>query len=189
MVGPAMAMAMGRQGLGWYARRNFMVPAPRFATWDALNVRLAEQCHKRQADVVRGHSEGIGQRLARDLEAMMDLPAALFDACDQATGQVNSQALVRYKTHDYSVPVTCGHRAVWLCGYVHQVVIGCGGDVIARHARCWGREDMVFDPVHCLILLEQKCTLWGEAGTDQITLNATFSEPTSGAVKINWSAN
>lgn len=32
-------------------------------------------------------------------------------------------------------------------------------------------------------------TLWAEAGTDQITLNATFSAPTSGAVKINWSAN
>ena len=32
-------------------------------------------------------------------------------------------------------------------------------------------------------------TLWGEAGADQITLNATFSDPTSGAVKINWSAN
>ena len=32
-------------------------------------------------------------------------------------------------------------------------------------------------------------TLWAEAGTDQINLNATFSDPTSGAVKINWSAN
>ena len=32
-------------------------------------------------------------------------------------------------------------------------------------------------------------TLWAEPGTDQITLNATFSDPTSGAVKINWSAN
>ena len=32
-------------------------------------------------------------------------------------------------------------------------------------------------------------TLWAEAGTDQITLNATFSDPTSGAVKINWSTN
>ena len=35
----------------------------------------------------------------------MDLPAAPFDACDQASGQVNSQALVRYKTDDYPVPV------------------------------------------------------------------------------------
>ena len=97
---------------------------------------------------------------------MMDLPAAPFDACDQATGQVNSQALVRYKTNDYSVPVAYGHQAaiwlsqmqldVWLRGYVDQVVIGCGGDVIARHTRCWDREDMVFDPVHYLPLLEQK---------------------------------
>jgi hypothetical protein len=94
--------------------------------------------------------------LVHDLEAMMDLPAAPFDACDQATGQVNSQSLVRYKTNDYSVPVAYGHREVWLRGYVDQVVIGCGGAVIARHARCWDREDMVFDPIHYLPLLEQK---------------------------------
>jgi hypothetical protein len=49
-----------------------------------------------------------------------------------------------------------GHRDVWLRGYVDQVVIGCGGDVIARHPRCWDREDMVFDPIHYLPLLEQK---------------------------------
>jgi hypothetical protein len=133
-----------------------MVPIPHFATWEAFNLWLAEQCRKRQADVLRGHSESIGQRLVRDLEAMMDLPAAPFDACDQATGQVNSQSLVRYKTNDYSVPVAYGHRDVWLRGYVDQVVIGCGGEVIARHPRCWDREDMVFDPVHYLPLLEQK---------------------------------
>ena len=144
------------EGLVGYARRNFMVPIPHFATWAAFNLWLEEQCRKRQADVLRGHAETIGQRLVRDLEAMMDLPAAPFDACDQATGQVNSQSLVRYKTNDYSVPVAYGHRDVWLRGYVDQVVIGCGGDVIARHPRCWDREDMVFDPVHYLPLLEQK---------------------------------
>ena len=133
-----------------------MVPIPHFATWAAFNLWLEERCCKRQVDVLRGHTETIGQRLVRDLEAMMDLPDAPFDACDQATGQVNSQSLVRYKTNDYSVPVAYGHRDVWLRGYVDQVVIGCGGDVIARHPRCWDREDMVFDPVHYLPLLEQK---------------------------------
>lgn len=144
------------EGLVGFARRNFMVPIPRFATWEALNLWLAEQCRKRQADILRGHRDSIGQRLVHDLEAMMDLPAAPFDACDQATGQVNSQSLVRYKTNDYSVPVAYGHREVWLRGYVDQVVIGCGGAIIARHARCWDREDMVFDPIHYLPLLEQK---------------------------------
>ena len=39
------------------ARGNFMVPVPRFATWDELNPWLEDQCRKRQADVLRGHSE------------------------------------------------------------------------------------------------------------------------------------
>jgi hypothetical protein len=49
---------------------------------------------------------------------MAELPAAPFDAGDQATGRVSSQALVRYKTNDYSVPVACGHRDVWIRGCV-----------------------------------------------------------------------
>jgi hypothetical protein len=144
------------EGIVGWARRNFMVPLPRFATWDDFNAWLEEQCRKRHADILRGHSETIGQRLQRDLDAMMDLPPAPFEACDQATGQVSSQALVRYKTNDYSVPVSYGHRDVWIRAYVDRVVIGCGGDVIARHPRCYDREDMIFEPVHYLPLLERK---------------------------------
>jgi transposase len=70
------------EGLVGWARRNFMVPLPRFASWEDFNVWLEEQCRRRQADILRGHSETIGQRLARDLEAMTELPAAPFDACD-----------------------------------------------------------------------------------------------------------
>ena len=133
-----------------------MVPLPRFATWDDFNAWLEEQCRKRQADTLRGHQETIGARLQRDLEAMAPLPPAPFEACEQATGRVSSQALVRYKTNDYSVPVAYGHRDVWIRGYVDRVVIGCGGEIIARHPRCYGREDMVFDPIHYLPLLERK---------------------------------
>ena len=153
----------GVEGLVGYARRNFMVPVPSFPTWDAFNLWLEEQCRKRQADLLRGHAETIGQRLVRDLEAMAERPAAAFDACDQATGRVSSQALVRYKTNDYSVPVAYGHRDVWVRGYVDRVVIGCGGEIIARHPRCYEREDMIFDPVHYLPLLEKKINALDQA--------------------------
>jgi transposase len=146
----------GVEGLVGYARRNFMVPLPSFPSWAAFNAWLEAQCRKRRAAILRGHSETIGQRLQRDLEAMAELPPAPFDACDQATGRVSSQSLVRYKTNDYSVPVAYGHRDVWVRGYVDRVVIGCGGEIIARHPRCHDREDMVFDPVHYLPLLEKK---------------------------------
>lgn len=144
------------EGLVGYARRNFMVPIPQFATWDEFNVWLEEQCRKRQHDRLRGENETIGERLQRDLAAMRSLPASPFDACDQASAKVTAQSLVRYKTNDYSVPVAFGHQDVWVRGYVDEVVIGCRGDIIARHSRSWEREDVVFDPLHYLPLIEQK---------------------------------
>jgi transposase len=144
------------EGIVGWSRRNLMVPLPRFATWEDFNAWLEEQCRKRQGAVLRGHSETIGERLQRDLAAMAQLPPSPFDACDQATGRASSQALVRYKTNDYSVPVAFAHRDVWIRGYVDRVVIGCGGEIIARHRRSYDREDMVFDPLHYLPLLEKK---------------------------------
>jgi transposase len=153
----------GVEGLVGYSRRNFMVPIPRFATWDEFNLWLEAQCRQRQAEILRGHDESIGERLTRDLDAMTELPPAPFDACDQAAGRVTSQALVRYKTNDYSVPVTYGHRDVWIRGYVGEVIIGCGSEIIARHPRCYEREDMIFDPIHYLPLIEQKTNALDQA--------------------------
>lgn len=151
------------EGLVGYSRRNFMVPVPRFATWEELNAHLEEQCRKRQGDILRGHKETIGQRLAQDLAAMSGLPATPFEACDRASGRVSSQSLVRYRTNDYSVPVAYGHRDAWIRGYVDEVVIGCGAEVIARHPRSYGREDIVFDPVHYLALIERKINALDQA--------------------------
>jgi hypothetical protein len=121
---------------------------------------LEEQCRKRQRDRLRGESETIGERLQRDLAAMRHCRFAPFDACDQASGRVSSQSLVRYKTNDYSVPVAYGHQDVWVRGYVDEVVIGCRGEIIARHPAAAAREDVVFDPVHYLPLIEQKINAW-----------------------------
>jgi len=144
------------EGLVGYARRNFMVPVPRFESWDAFNAHLEEACRKREGDILRGHREPIGERLKRDRNALGALPPAPFDACDKQGTRVNSQSLVRYRSNDYSVPVAYGHREVWIRGYVHEVVIGCAGEIIARHRRSYDREDLIFDPIHYLPLLEQK---------------------------------
>ena len=82
--------------------------------------------------------------------------AFVFFGGDKQGTRVNSLSLVRYRTNDYSVPVAYGHQEVWIRGYVHEVVIGCGAGIIARHPRSCDREDMVFDPIHYLPLLEHK---------------------------------
>ena len=106
------------EGVVGYARRNFMTPLPRFASWDAFNGHLEEQCRNRQGNVLRGHRESIGERFVRDREALKRPLPAPFDACDKQGTRVNSLSLVRYRTNDYSVPIAYGHQEVWIRGYV-----------------------------------------------------------------------
>jgi transposase len=144
------------EGVIGFGRRNYLVPMPRFESFDALNAWLEEQCLRRQDEVLRGHAETIGERLMRDLDALMVLPTAPYDACEKVSTRATSISMVRYRGNDYSVPVAFAHHEVQVRGYVHEVVIGCGAEVIARHRRSYEKADMVFDPMHFLPLLEQK---------------------------------
>jgi transposase len=154
---PARGNDKGKvEGLVGYARRNFMVPIPRASSWDELNAHLEQQCRKRRERTLRGHAETIGERFERDRAAMLPLPAAPYEACEKIAARVSSLSLVRYRSNDYSVPTQFGHRQVWVKGYVHEVVITCASEVIARHQRSYEREAVVFDPLHYLALLEEK---------------------------------
>ena len=114
------------EGMVGYMRRNFLVPVPSFESFEALNAHLERRCLERMDARLRGHSESIGQRMERDLEALLPLPEAPYDACEKQAGRVSSLSLVRYRTNDYSAPVAYGHRDVLVKGYVDQVVISCG---------------------------------------------------------------
>jgi len=144
------------EGLVGWVRRNLLVPVPRAVSLTALNEQLLEGCRRRLGDRLRGHDETIGERLARDLAAFGDLPAAPYDACEKKAGRVSSLSLVRYRGTDYSVPTAYGHREVMIRGYVHEVVIACAAEVIARHPRSYEREDFVYNPLHYLALVERK---------------------------------
>jgi transposase len=144
------------EGLVGYARRNFLVPIPHASSWEELNARLLEQCRKRREQRVWGHQETIGERFQRDRAVLLSLPDGPYEACEQRTAKVSSLSLVRYRANDYSVPTEYGHREVLVKGYVHEVVIACASEVIARHRRSYQREDMIFEPRHYLALLEQK---------------------------------
>jgi hypothetical protein len=139
-----------------YARRNFMVPIPRAASWEALNEQFVRDSMARRAQRLRGHTETIGERFERDRAVLLPLPAARFEACDKTTVRVSSISLVRYRTNDYSVPTEYGHRQVLVKAYVHRIVIVSGSEVIAEHQRSYEREATVYDPLHYLALLEHK---------------------------------
>ena len=136
------------EGMVGYVRRNFLVPIPSFESFTALNDHLERRCLERMDAKLRGHSESIGERMERDLDALLPLPPVPYDACDRQAGRVSSLSLVRYWTNDYSVPVAYGHRDVMVRGYVEQVVFSSGPEIIAKHPRSYDRDDFVYDLIH-----------------------------------------
>ena len=163
--GPVRPPRQGQlEGLVGY---NFLVYRPSRASMPAY---LERRCLERMDAQLRGHTETIGQRMERDLDALLPLPAVPYDACDKQSGRVSSLSLVRYRTSDYSVPVAYGHRDVLVRGYVDQVVISCGTEVIARHPRSYERDDFVYVPA----------ALGTEAGSPGSGRSATGMEPLRG---------
>ena len=144
------------EGLVKFSRANFMVPIPHAASFDALNAHLEERCRARQVERAGRHAETIGERLIADTVALRSLPAVPLEPCEKRAARVSSTALVRYRTNDYSVPTRYGFQDVVVKGFVDEVAILCGGEEIARHARCYGEGVFVADPLHYLALIEMK---------------------------------
>ena len=96
---------------------DFMVPFPWVRDFIDLNVR--------QGKTLRGHEAAISVRLQADRAAFQDFPAVPFETCDKRPGRVASQALIRYKNTDYSVPVAYAHRnAIGVRPYVQTGSLG-----------------------------------------------------------------
>ena len=135
------------------ARRRFMVPIPKVHELNVLNERLMARCLERLDALEAGEKAAA---LLADLDALRDLPAVPFEACEHVPGQISSTALVRYRLVDYSAPTVHAHKKVMVKGYVDRVEIALGAEIVARHRRSYVRGDVIYDPLHYLSLLEKK---------------------------------
>jgi hypothetical protein len=105
---------------------------------------------------LRGQAANKATLLEEDRAAFLPLPVAPFDACLKVHAQASQRSVVRFETNDYSVPTAFAHHRLLVKGYVDRVEVCCGERVVARHGRCWGREQEILEPLHYLALLERK---------------------------------
>ena len=145
------------EGTVRYARLNFMVPVPQVKDYDELNRLLRDCCQSDLSRILRGKRSLTKHRLlAEDSVSGIALPDDKFDYRKTTSTFVSSESLVRYDTNDYSVPVRSAHHSVTIKASVRFIEVYQIDKLIAKHRRCWGREQQILDPMHYLDLLERK---------------------------------
>ena len=139
-----------------YTRLNSFVPVPQMRDFAELNAHLRQRCVEDRQRRLRGQSTTKEQLLAEDQKAFLPLPVTPFAACRQVSTTVSSLSLVRFDRNDYSVPVQWAHQSVVVKGDWQAVGLYAQGREIARHERIWESEQVRFEPLHYLALLEKK---------------------------------
>lgn len=137
-------------------QRQWSTPVPEAADLDAFNAYLRRGCLAEAERTVAGYEESIGQRFQRDRAFAGVLPPAAFDPCVAQAACVDKYQTVRFDRNRYSVPRHCAFTSVTVKGYVARVEVVANGQVVARHARSYGRDEQVLDPLHYLESLERR---------------------------------
>jgi hypothetical protein len=140
-----------------YARRCFLVPVPVVHSGlEPLNARLEQACRDDQARRLWGKPALKADLLGEERSALLPLPAEAFTAARVEPRCVDSLSLVSFDANQYSVPTEFAHHRATVVASVETVRIVVGDQVAATHRRCWGREQVFYEPVHYLALLERK---------------------------------
>ena len=79
-----------------------------------------------------------------------------FDGFHATTVSVSRTCLARFDNNKYSVVSRAVGRPAEICAYADQIVIKQDGAIIAEHARCFGREQTIYDPWHYVPVLARK---------------------------------
>jgi transposase len=137
-------------------QRQWATPVPRVRDLAALNAHLRRCCLAARDRTCGDNALSVDARFEHDRAAALPVPERAFDACVFQSGQVDKYQTVRFDGNSYSVPRRWAFRAVTIKGYVDRVAVVADGQVVATHARCYGRREKVLDPRHFLVVLERK---------------------------------
>ena len=141
-------------GVG-YVRRNFMVPLLEAENFDDLNEQLLAACQADDSRRIARQPQPIGEMWQTEQGVLRPLPAT-YDCCRMQEVTLNRYSQVVFETNRYSVPVEEAQKHLVLKAYPFHIEILTQSECIARHERCYEREQDILDPLHYLPLLAQR---------------------------------
>ncbi len=151
-------------------RERFFTPRLRVKSFEELNAWLLDKCVA-YAKAHRHPSRRIGlygkcsRRSARASCPTQDLSMAstafrparpLFSNQWRTRSRMAKTCTVRFDNNKYSVISTAVGRPVDVHAYADRIVIRQDGNVVAEHARIFGRGQTAYDPWHYVPVLARK---------------------------------
>ena len=154
---PGQGHEKGRveDGVG-FARRNFMVPIPKVASFAELNDHLLAACLADDQRRVDRQKVTVGQAWEMEKPHLLPLPERDFECCVTRAVTLNPYSQVEFETNRYSVPTDEAYRNLVIKAYPFRIDVLHLDRVIASHPRCYKRKQDILNPLHYLPLLEQR---------------------------------
>ncbi len=145
----------GVEGEAGYFRRNHWVPVPKAVDIAALNRELLAGCRGDEARVIAGREQSVGSALLIEREYLLPLASEGMDLAHTTFPTVNSLGCAKVLTNAYSVPLKAG-TVVQAKVYASIVELWHDGRCVARHERCYKRQQQILDLEHYLDVLSRK---------------------------------
>jgi transposase len=145
----------GVEGEGGFFRRNHLTPVPVARDYEHLNELLRIGSGEDEQRVVGERSVSVGAAMALEREHLLPSVKEGFDLAAVRFPVVNTSGCVKVLTNSYSVPLVTGTEVE---AKIHAscIEVWRQGKCVARHERCFGRQQKVLDLNHYPEALERK---------------------------------
>jgi transposase len=138
-------------------RERLFAPRLRATSYAELNAWLLDQCilyakannHPELAD------RTIWQVFEAERAQLVQI-GSRFDGFRATQASVSKTCLVRFDNNKYSVASRAVGRPVEIQAYAERIVIRQDGVIVGEHARCFGRNQTIYDPWHYVPVLARK---------------------------------
>ncbi len=145
----------GVEGEVGYFRRNHWVPVPKASDIADLNRQLIVACRGDEQRRIDGRDHTVGAAVLVEREHLLPPVTEGMDLAQTSFPTVNSLGCAKVLTNAYSVPLKSGTQ-VQAKVYASAVELWHDGRCVARHERCYGRQQQVLDLEHYLDVLSRK---------------------------------
>lgn len=126
--------------------------AEEFVDLDDLNKKFHQWLTKRNNTVHRSTDKTPKDLLAE--ERLIRLPQNVYSPARIIPAASTKTALVEFETNKYSVPSPWAGKQVEVIAYPDKIEIGVMGKTVATHKRCFGKKQIIQNPLHTEKLLK-----------------------------------